>query len=133
MSPLNPQELKFTESHEWVFEKDGTATMGISDYASGQMADLVFLELKKVGTVVKQFQQVGELESVKAVSTIYSPLSGEIIEVNEPLTRDPELVKKDPFGESWLLKLRPADLSELNSLMTLERYREFCASLHEEG
>ncbi|HEX78449.1 MAG TPA: glycine cleavage system protein GcvH [Dehalococcoidia bacterium] len=122
---MDPRELRYAESHEWVFEKDGIATVGITDFAAARLGDIVFLELVSVGSKVKQFEKLGELESVKAVAVIFSPLSGEVVAVNEALKEEPDLVRKDPFGESWLVKLTADDVSELNNLMSFQEYQEF--------
>ena len=121
---MDPRELKYTETHEWVFKKEAIATIGITEFAQSRLGDVVFLELGSVGTRVKQFEKLGEIESVKAVSDIFSPLSGEVMAVNEVLKEQPELVNKDPFGEGWLTRLRPDDVSELDNLINLEEYQK---------
>ena len=122
---MNPKELRYTESHEWVFEKDGIATLGISEFAATRLGDIVFLDLAAVGIGVKQFEKLGEIESVKAVSDICSPLSGEVVAVNGVASEDPGLVNRDPFGEGWLVQLRPDDVSEFTALMNFDEYQRF--------
>jgi len=122
---MNPRDLKYTKEHEWIKVEGGIATMGITDHAQGQLTDVVFVELPKKGKVVKQFETVAVLESVKAVSDVYSPVSGEVVEVNESLTNKPELINQQPYGEGWITKLKVKDSKELDNLMTAEEYEEF--------
>lgn len=122
---MNPRDLKYSKEHEWVKVEGGIATMGITDHAQEQLTDVVFVELPKKGKVVKQMESVAVLESVKAVSDVYSPVSGEVVEVNESLTDKPELINQKPYGEGWIAKLKVKDSKELDNLMTAEEYEEF--------
>jgi glycine cleavage system H protein len=121
-------EFSYAETHEWVrTEDDGTVTIGISDHAQEQLGDLVYVELPDVGRVVAQAEEVAVVESVKAASDIYSPLSGEVVEVNETLADIPETVNADPYVDGWLFRLQPSDLAEMDSLLDAERYAEATA------
>jgi glycine cleavage system H protein len=120
-----PIELKYAKSHEWVrLEEDGTVTTGVTHHAQEQLGDVVFVELPEVGAVFKAQEEAGVVESVKAASDIYAPMSGEVIAVNEKLTDDPELINKDPYGAGWIYKLRIDDEGELNDLLTADEYIE---------
>jgi glycine cleavage system H protein len=116
-----PENLHYTKDHEWVRVDGDTALVGISDYAQDQLGDIVFVEMPEVGDEFSQGEEFGTLESVKAVSEIYLPLSGEIIEVNESLDDSPELVNQNPYI-NWIVRIRPADLSELDALLTVDEY-----------
>lgn len=119
-----PEELKYTESHEWVrFEEDGTATIGITDYAQSSLGDVVHLELPTVGKVVEAAEDVAVVESVKAASDIYSPLSGEIIAVNTELALAPEGVNADAYA-AWLFKIKPSNPKEFSVLLSSADYRK---------
>jgi len=122
---MNPRNLKYSKEHEWVKVEGNIATMGITDHAQEQLTDVVFVELPKKGKVVKQMETVAVLESVKAVSDVYSPVSGEVVEVNETLVDKPALVNIKPYGEGWIVKLKVKDKKELDNLMTAEQYEEF--------
>lgn len=118
-----PDELKFLRSHEWVrLESDGTAYVGISDHAQEAMGDLVYVELPEVGTTVSGGEEAGVVESVKAASDIFSPVTGEVIAINETLNDSPETVNTDPYGDGWLFQVRLSDPSELESLLSAEDY-----------
>ena len=120
-----PDELQYAETHEWVrSEDDGSVTVGISDHAQEQLGDLVYVELPDVGRVVEQGEEVAVVESVKAASDSYSPLSGEIIEINESLGDAPETVNSDPYVDGWFFRLQPAEPGELESLLDSEHYSE---------
>lgn len=122
------KELKYTKSHEWVrFENDGTVTVGITDHAQERLGDIVFIELPKLNDEVNAGDEVIVIESVKAAGDVYSPLSGEIIEVNETVEGSPELVNSSPYEDAWLFKLQPSDDSEDN-LLNAEQYEELVAS-----
>ena len=128
-----PEELKYSKSHEWVrLEEDGTVTVGITDHAQQALGDLVFVELAEVGQIVATNDQCGVVESVKAASDIYSPIAGEVVEVNDLLSEQPELVNTDPYDEGWLFKLNPAEDSSLDDLLTASEYSEFVAAEEEE-
>ena len=118
-----PAELRFAESHEWArLEADGTVTVGISDHAQEALGDVVFVELTEVGKVFAAEDQAGVVESVKAASDIYSPISGEVIAVNEELGGSPELLNSDPYG-AWIFKLKPSDKAELDKLLDAGAYK----------
>ncbi|MBK5377373.1 glycine cleavage system protein GcvH [Pseudomonas sp. TH08] len=118
-----PAELRFAESHEWArLEADGTVTVGISDHAQEALGDVVFVELTEVGKVFAAEDQAGVVESVKAASDIYSPISGEVIAVNEELSGSPELLNSDPYG-AWIFKLKPSDKAELDKLLDAAAYK----------
>jgi glycine cleavage system H protein len=106
-----PQELLYTKDHEWVRIDGGTAVVGITDYAQGELGDVVFVQLPSVGTKVQQGQTMGSIEAVKAVADIYSPLSGEIIEVNPLLNDKPETMNQEPYGKGWVAKIKPSNLA----------------------
>jgi len=118
----SPKDRRYTKEHEWVRLDRGEAIIGITDFAQDQLGDLVYFDLPEPGAQVRQHAKLGEVESVKAVSEIYAPISGEVIEVNQQVTDSPEVVNKDPFGEGWLLKVKPADASEMDSLLSPEDY-----------
>jgi glycine cleavage system H protein len=118
-----PAELRFAESHEWArLEADGTVTVGISDHAQEALGDVVFVELTEVGKVFAAEDQAGVVESVKAASDIYSPISGEVIAINEELSGSPELLNSDPYG-AWIFKLKPSDKAELDKLLDAGAYK----------
>ncbi|MDR0279734.1 MAG: glycine cleavage system protein GcvH [Paucimonas sp.] len=117
-----PADRRYAESHEWAkLEADGTVTVGISDHAQQALGDVVFVELPEVGSVFGQGDAAGVVESVKAASDIYSPIGGEVVEVNEDLTTSPELLNEEP-NETWIFKLRPSDKSELDKLLDADGY-----------
>lgn len=118
-----PQELKYARSHEWVRnEGDGTVTIGISDHAQDLLGDMVFVELPEVGNELAAEEDCAVVESVKAASDIYAPVSGEVIEVNSDLEDAPETVNSDPYGDGWLFKLKVADSGEVDVLLDAEAY-----------
>ena len=118
-----PQELKYTESHEWIsVEVDGSVRVGISDHAQEALGDLVFVELPAVGESIDRGDACAVVESVKAASDIYSPVTGEVIAVNEDLEDDPGAINSDPFGDGWLFEIRLGDVSELGSLLDAKAY-----------
>ncbi|WP_122698638.1 glycine cleavage system protein GcvH [Pseudomonas viridiflava] len=118
-----PAELRFAESHEWArLETDGTVTVGISDHAQEALGDVVFVELTEVGKVFAAGEQSGVVESVKAASDIYAPVSGEVIAINEELGGSPELLNSDPYG-AWIFKLKPSDKAELDKLLDAAGYK----------
>lgn len=116
--------LRYAEDHEWVSESGSTLKIGVSDYAQDQMGDIVYVELPEVGTSFAKGDEFGTLESVKAVSELYLPISGEIVAVNEALGDSPELINQDPYA-NWIVEIKPADSSELDQLLTVDAYREF--------
>ena len=122
-----PGDLKFLSSHEWArVESDGNITIGISDHAQDLLGDIVFVELPEIGQSVDAENDTAIVESVKAASDIYSPLSGEVIEVNSLLEDQPEIINSSPYEDGWFYKLTPSDLSELDNLLSPEDYSEVC-------
>lgn len=121
-----PKELLYTEEHEWVLVDDAnsTATIGITDYAQGELGDIVFIELPEVNDEVKQMDPFGTIEAVKAVSDLFSPLSGKVLEVNILLQDRPELINQDPYDKGWMIKIQFSDPAELESLMNPEDYKK---------
>ncbi|MDA0220312.1 MAG: glycine cleavage system protein GcvH [Proteobacteria bacterium] len=119
----------YTKDHEWVDVDGDIATVGISDHAQEQLGDVVFVELPAVGRALAQNEDAAVVESVKAASEVYAPLTGEVVEVNEMLTEDPAQVNADPYGAGWFMRLRIDDPSELDELMDEEGYKEFLADL----
>ncbi len=117
-----PDDLRYSKEHEWVRVDGSRATIGITSFAADELGDIVFVELPEVAAVLKQFATFGVVESVKAVSDLYAPVSGEVVEVNEALRDAPELLNSDPFGEGWILKVELADPSEPEALMDAEAY-----------
>ncbi|MCH1480234.1 MAG: glycine cleavage system protein GcvH [Crocinitomicaceae bacterium] len=117
-----PKDLKYTKDHEWVRIDGDTATVGVTDFAQGELGDIVFVEIETVDESLDMEEVFGSVEAVKTVSDLFMPISGEIIEFNEALETDPELVNSDPYGEGWMIKIKIADKSELNDLLTEEAY-----------
>jgi len=127
----SPTDRRYTKEHEWVRVENNLSTLGITDYAQDQLGDLVYLDLPSPGTQVKQLDKLGEIESVKAVSDLYSPVSGEVTEVNQEVVDKPELVNQSPYDEGWLVRLRLADPAEVDGLLTAEQYDELIAQAQE--
>lgn len=119
-----PEDLLYTPEHFWVRKEDGTALCGITDYAQEELGDVVFVELPEVGTKVKKGERIGDVESIKTVSNLHAPLSGEIVEVNEALKEKPELVNQDPYGKGWICRIRYEDEGEWSLLLDAPAYRE---------
>ncbi len=119
----------FTEEHEWIDVEGDSATVGITDYAQGQLGDIVFVELPEVGSVIDKGKDAAVVESVKAASDVYAPISGEVMESNEALEEDPALVNTSPEEAGWFFKMTIGDKSELEGLMDAKAYRSFCDSL----
>lgn len=117
-----PPELRYTKEHEWLRLAGDEATVGITDYATEQLGDVVFVELPEVGRSLDQFATFGVVESVKAVSDLYAPISGEVVAVNEALADHPELVNSDPYGAGWLIRIRPRDPGEVAKLLDAPAY-----------
>ena len=118
-----PSNLKFLESHEWArLEEDGTVTVGISDHAQELLGDIVFVELPDIGKEVTQSGDTAIVESVKAASDVYSPLSGEITEINEALINNPEIINTSPYENGWFFKIKPQDISEMDKLLDAKAY-----------
>lgn len=120
-----PEECTYTKEHEWVHHEGGVATIGISEYAATELGDIVYIELTEAGSNVKQMDPIGTIEAVKTVAELFSPVSGEIIEVNEAIIEHPEIINRDPFEEGWFIKIRISDAGELDNLFTFEEYSEF--------
>lgn len=121
----SPADLRYTKEHEWVRVEGDVAVVGITDYAQDQLGDIVFVDLPAPGTSVAYMQKFGEIESVKAVSELFSPVSGEVIERNESLADSPEQVNDSPYGEGWMLKVRLSNPAELDSLLSAAEYDAF--------
>ena len=122
-----PGDLKFLSSHEWTrVESDGTVTVGISDHAQGLLGDIVFVELPELGQSIDAESDAAIVESVKAASDVYSPLSGEVVEVNSLLEDQPEVINSSPYEDGWFYKLKPTDMDELKNLLSPEDYSEVC-------
>ena len=122
-----PENCKFLSSHEWVkLEDDGTATVGISDHAQDQLGDIVFIELPEIGAELNQGDEAALVESVKAASEIYSPLSGKVIKVNSLIEDSPEIINTSPYDEGWFFKIEISDDSETENLLSSDQYAEIC-------
>jgi glycine cleavage system H protein len=120
-----PADLSYTEEHEYVRKAaDGTVEIGITDYAQGELGDIVYIELPKVGSKFAKHDVFGTIEAVKAVSELFSPIAGEVIAVNERLDKEPALVNSDPYGAGWMIKIKPDSASELGSLMAADAYQK---------
>ncbi len=125
---MYPEEYRYTEEHEWVDVHGGQATIGITHHAQDQLGDVVFVELPRVGTQLHASISFGAIESVKAVSDIYAPVGGEVVEVNESLAGAPEKLNEDPHGDGWIVKIQLSDKNELKNLLTAEAYQEYIAA-----
>ena len=122
-----PSELRYARSHEWArLEEDGTVTVGITDHAQDALGDVVYVEHPEEGQQVNAQEEAGVVESVKAASDIYAPVSGTVVAVNETLVDAPETVNEDPYGDGWFFRIEPDDTAELDELMDAEAYAEFC-------
>ena len=119
-----PEELQYTRSHEWVRTEGDTATVGITDHAQDELGDIVFIELPEQGATLGAGDSFGTVESVKAVSDLYAPVGGEVVEVNEALNDSPEKINEDPYGEGWIIKLRVSDEGNLLSASDYEQFIE---------
>jgi glycine cleavage system H protein len=122
---MSPDDLLYTKEHEWLRVSDNLGTVGITDFATKELGEVVFVELPKVGDKFKAGDAFGNVESVKAVSELFLPVSGEVIDVNEDLGNAPELLNDDPFGKAWLIQIRMKDPSETTELMSAEEYDEY--------
>ena len=120
--------VHYTKEHEWIRVEGDVATVGITDFAQGQLGDVVFVEIPEAGRRVEKGGEAAVVESVKAASDVYAPVSGEVVEGNNALVEDPSLVNSDPEGEGWFFRLRLSDASELDGLMDAEAYKSFCES-----
>ena len=127
---MSPDDRKYSKEHEWVNMEDATqALAGITVYAQDQLGDIVYVDLPKTGATIRFMEKMGEVESVKAVSDLFSPVTGEVTEVNERLLDHPELVNEDPLGEGWMVRVTVADAAELNQLMSAQEYEAFISGL----
>ena len=123
-----PADLKYTPEHEWLRDNgDGTVTVGITEFAQGELGDIVFVEVDDIGSSVTKDAPFGNVEAVKTVSELFAPVSGEILEINETLEDAPETVNEDPYGNGWIVKIKLSDASELDSLLSAEAYQEIVA------
>jgi glycine cleavage system H protein len=120
-----PENYKYTKEHEWVHAEGGAGTVGITDHAQHELGDIVFVDLPKVGAHLTKGESLGSVESVKAVSDIYAPISGEVTEVNELLAKNPEKLNEDPHGEAWLVKVKLSAPDEVNGLLPLSEYQTY--------
>jgi glycine cleavage system H protein len=125
-------ELYYTKEHIWVKIENDVATIGITDYAQSQLGDAVFIELPEVGREVESGEVIATVESIKAVSEIYSPLTGKIISINEDLANEPSLLNSDPYGDGWICDIQIKDLTEIEDLMTADDYRAYLEAITEE-
>ncbi len=130
---MYPSDYRYTREHEWIQVKGDVGTVGITDYAQHELGDVVFVELPKVGAKFAAQQAFGTVESVKAVSEIYCPVSGEVVEVNTALANTPETINKDPHGAAWLIKIKVAKPAELSSLMDAATYQAYIAEKQKEA
>lgn len=118
-----PAELRYTKEHEWVKLEGDMATVGITDFAQGELGDIVYVEIETVGQTLAQDEIFGSVEAVKTVSDLFLPITGEILEVNPALNDQPELVNTDPFGEGWMIKMKVSNIEDFNSLMDVDTYQ----------
>jgi len=129
---MYPTDRKYSQDHEWAKnEDDGTVLLGITDYAQEHLGDIVFLDLPKVGATLSQMQKLGEVESVKSVSDLLSPISGEVLAVNQSVIDSPELVNEDPYETGWLVRVKPSQQADIDALMTAADYESFLETLDE--
>jgi len=124
---MYPSEYLYSKEHEWIRVEEDVCTLGITDFAQKELGEVVFVELPEVGQVFDATDEIGTIESVKAVAEVYTPVAGEIIEVNESLADDPELLNEDPHADGWLVKIRFSSAADLKSLMNAEQYREYAS------
>jgi glycine cleavage system H protein len=127
-----PKDLRYSREHEWVAVEEGIATIGITDYAQEQLGDVVYVELPEVGAQVMKDEPFGVVESVKAVSDVFAPVSGTVVEVNGPLADSPETVNEDPYGDAWMIRVEMSDPGELDELLTAAEYLTFVEEEEEE-
>jgi glycine cleavage system H protein len=126
-----PKELRYSREHEWVAIDDGIATIGITDFAQEQLGDIVYVELPETGTQVTKDDKFGVVESVKAVSDVYSPVTGTVVAVNTGLPTSPETLNEEPYGDGWMIRVEMSDAEELNDLMTAAEYEKFIEEAEE--
>ena len=120
-----PEDCRYSKQHEWIRVDEGGGTMGITDHAQEELGDVVFVELPEIGQVFAADEVLANVESVKAVSEVYAPVAGEVVGVNANLGSSPELVNQDPYGEAWFVRIRLADSSDLDNLLTADQYRKY--------
>lgn len=120
-----PEDSRYAKSHEYLHVEGGIGTIGITDYAQKELGDVVFVELPPVGTEIEQGDEMGSIESVKAVSELFAPVSGEVVEINEALADKPELVNTDPYGDGWMIKVKMSAPDEIEELMNAEDYEDY--------
>ena len=130
MQMENPKDLKYGKEHEWVKAEGGIATVGITDFAQKQLTDIVFIELPEKGKHATQSKPIAVVESIKSVSDVFAPVSGEIVEVNKELADSPELINKEPYGKGWMVKIKMENKKELDSLMPAAEYDKFTKEKH---
>ena len=123
------ENIRFAKEHEWIVIKEGIAIMGISDFAQRQLGDIVSIELPKVGSIFRYMQSIAIIDSVKASSDVYCPMSGKVVEVNEELLEHPEWINQSPYELGWIVKLKPSNMEEFNNLMTNEQYNKFIGEI----
>lgn len=119
-----PADLRYTKDHEWIREEGDYAFIGVTDYAQGELGDIVFIEVETVGETLEEGETFGSIEAVKTVSDLFMPVSAEIIEFNESLNSSPEMINKDPYGDGWIVKVKIQDAGQLNNLLDPEAYKE---------
>jgi glycine cleavage system H protein len=117
-----PADLKYTKDHEWLRTEGETGYIGVTDFAQGELGDIVFVEIETIGETLKKEEVFGTIEAVKTVSDMFMPVSGEILEMNPAIEETPEVVNKDPYGKGWMVKIRITNLSEINDLLSAEKY-----------
>lgn len=123
-----PANLKYTKEHEWVKVEGDIATIGVTEYAQGELGDIVFVELPNVGSAVTQMGRFGTVEAVKAVSDLFSPLSGTVVEINAALDTDPMVINRDPYGEGWMIKVKVSSAAELSGLLAPDGYKQLLSA-----
>ncbi len=124
----SPDDRRYSKEHEWLKQQGETAYIGITDYAQEQLGDVVYVDLPEAGATIAQFEKMGEIESVKAVSELFAPASGDVLMANEEVVQKPELVNSDPLGAGWLLQVKLSDPSQLDALLTAHQYDDFIAA-----
>ena len=120
-----PENLLYSESHEWLKEEGGRATIGLTDYAQSQLKDIVYVELPEIGSEFKKGESIGVVESVKTVADVFSPITGKVVETNSTLKDSPQFVNEDPYGKGWMIKMEVTDTGELKALLTFKAYQDF--------
>ncbi len=118
------EELRYTEEHEWTNNQNDIVTIGITDHAQGSLGEIVFIELPDVGTTLDRSSTFGVIESTKSVSDLYSPIAGEVVEVNRSVENEPDIINKNPYGEGWIIKIKAKRIEDLDSLLTAKQYEE---------